>query len=152
MIRKRYTPILWLLIGLLLLSGCAREELTPIVIRITATPQPRTPTPVPPTPTEVPPTADSGEAAAPTEEEAAAPTEPPPTEVEGVDVDFNFVTPLSTIEELEPILLTVEEFDGVLTATGTAVSITITYDPSVTDVETLMEKMTQAGHPVEVSE
>ena len=150
MIQKRYTPILFLLIGFLLLSGCARAELTPIVIRITATPQPQTPTPVPPTPTEAPPT-EAPAAEQPTEAPAAEePTEAlAATEVEGVEVKFNFVTPLSTIEELEPVLLAVEEVEGVLTASGTAQNITVTYDPAVTDVETLMDALARTGNPVE---
>jgi hypothetical protein len=154
--KKLYTPILILLFALLF-SACQPAELTPIIIRMTATPAPRTATSVP-EPTEAPTQA----AAEPTEdtsgtssegEAASAPTEAPAeAEVEGVEVTFNFVTPLQTIEELEPLVLKVEAFEGVLLAHGNENTITITYDPDVTDVETLMSLLQQAGRAVEETE
>ena len=153
--KKLYTPILILLFAFLF-SGCQPAELTPIIIRITATPAPRTATPVP-EPTDVPtqaaaePTEDTSGSASGGEQES--PTEAPAeAEVVGVDVTFQFVTPLQTIEELEPFILKVEALDGVLTASGNENEITITYNPDVTDVETLMAGLEQAGKAVEEPE
>ncbi len=150
---KRSLTLWIILLTVLLVSACAPQPLTPIIIRITATPAPRTDTPEP---TPPPPTATLPADAVATEveeeptEAAPAPTDEPA--VEGQEVEFNWVTPLSTIEEFEPIREQVNEFDGVLSVSGNENSIRITYDPAVTSVETLMEELERIGQEVELVE
>lgn len=154
--KKFYPPIVILML-VLLLVGCQPAKLPPIITRVTATPLPRTATPVP-APTEVPteaapePTQETGDTTSetsPTESPAEAPPEP---EVEGVEVVFKYLTPFQTIEEVEPFIAKVDEFEGVLLANGDEGSITISYDPNVTDVATLMTLLDQAGKTVEEPE
>lgn len=139
MIPQRNAVASVLVVSLIALAGCGGGQAT------TATPPP-TPTSAPaetlapaatapqPTTTAVPPTATSAPAATATQA--------------GEKVTFEFVAPLSTIEELDPLLAAVEDVEGVLGASGSQVDITITYDPAVITVEELQAKMAEIGQPV----
>ncbi len=135
-----------LLVSPVFLAGCGGPATIPVtVIRMTATRPAVTNTPAPPTATSAP-----GATSAP-QTATSAPQPPQATSTEaGETVKFEFVTSLSTIEELEPILMLVEEFDGVLGASGSQVDITITYDPSVTTVEMLQQRMEEIGQAVKL--
>jgi hypothetical protein len=139
---KRYAVLSLVLIGILVLAACGGGEPEPTAA---PTAEPAAPTEPPPTVAAAPPSPTAGEPE-PTQEseqEEMAAEE---------DVRFEWVSPLSTIEELEPILLLVEDFDGVVAASGSERHIDITYNPDVTDVESLQAEMLQIGQPVEVVE
>ena len=143
MISQRILKTSLLLIGLVALAGCsggqqATTAAPPPAATATSasasTAIPPTATAVGPTAIPVPPTATTAPAATATQA--------------GEKVTFEFVAPLSTIEELDPLLAAVEDVEGVLGASGSQVDITITYDPAVITVEELQAKMAEIGQPV----
>ena len=75
------------------------------------------------------------------------PPEASPTSAE-TRVTFEFVSTLSTVEEVDHIKGLLEDTEGILAITGTEVSITITYDPNILTVEALRTKMELIGYPV----
>ena len=75
---------------------------------------------------------------------ASEPTEEPGT----TKVTFEFVTELETIEELDPIILDLEEVEGIVGLSGTEQTISITYDPDVLTEENIRTLMEQIGKPV----
>ena len=129
----------WLLVSLIVLAGCGGATTSPpTVIQMTATRPPSADTPAPPTVTSVSPTETS-------------PPEASPTSA-GTRVTFEFVSTLSTVEEVDHIKGLLEDTEGILAITGTEVSITITYDPNILTVEALRTKMEQIGYPVKSPE
>lgn len=160
MLNKKYFLPVFVFLLVFLLSACQPGELTPIVIRMTATQAPRTATPVPAA-TEVPTQVEEAPAEedtsgsngtseeSPTEVPAEAQTEEP---AETVEITFKFTTPFQTIEEVESFVQKIEALDGVELAHANETTITITYDPNVTDVDTLMVQLQQAGKAVEEPE
>jgi len=92
-----------------------------------------------PTATSEPPTATS--------EPPTAPPEPTATPV-SEQVTLKFVTPLGTIEELEPILQLIEQREGILGGFGSEIEITINYDPEVLTVDDVIALMEQINKPV----
>lgn len=139
---QRYAVLSLILIGTIVLVACGGGGAQPTP---TPTAEPMPPTEVAPEPTSPPPTVAAAPPS-PTVAEAAPTQE---EEIQGEEVRFQWRRPLSTIEELEPILLLVEDFDGVIAASGSEVNIDITYDPNVTSVEELQNQLQQIGQPVE---
>jgi aerobic carbon-monoxide dehydrogenase small subunit len=78
--------------------------------------------------------------AAPAAAAAAAPA--------GVSKEFEFATPLATIEEFEPLAAPIKEKAGVLEVSGSERTITIKWDPSKLDEAGVRKILTEAGHPL----
>ena len=66
----------------------------------------------------------------------------------GVSKDFQFVTPLATIEEFDPLAAAVKKNDGVTDVSGNERSITVKWDPAKLDETKVRTILTNAGHPV----
>src|SRR2546429_1576510 len=66
----------------------------------------------------------------------------------GTSKDFQFVTPLATIEEFDPLAATIKKSDGVLDVSGNERSITIKWDPAKLDETKVRTILTNSGHPV----
>lgn len=141
--QHRAFTVSWLLVSLTVLAGCGGGTTSPpTVIQMTATRPPSADTPVPPTVTSVSPTDTSSPEASPMPTPEASPTSAE------TKVTFEFVSTLSTVEEVDHIKGLLEDTEGILAITGTEVSITITYDPNILTVEALRTKMEQIGYPV----
>lgn len=150
---SKHIPILsMILVSLVVLTGCgSRTPLTPIVIRITATPPEIAETSEPAaSATAEQPTATSEPAAEATSEPEATATVEPPTVTPVTEmVDFEFVSALNTAEafdeEVGPEMLQVE---GVIRVGGNEIGIEITYDPEIVTEEELRDHLSLMGHPV----
>ncbi len=141
--QHRVFTVSWLLVSLIVLAGCGGGTTSPpTVIQMTATRPLSADTPAPPTVTSVSPTETSAPEASPTPAPEASPTSAE------TRVTFEFVSTLSTGEEVDHIRGLLEDTEGILAITGTEVSITITYDPNILTVEALRTKMEQIGYPV----
>jgi aerobic-type carbon monoxide dehydrogenase small subunit (CoxS/CutS family) len=66
----------------------------------------------------------------------------------GVAKEFEFATPLATIEEFEPMAAPIKEKPGVLEVSGSERTITIKWDPSKLDEAGVRKILIDAGHPV----
>ena len=66
----------------------------------------------------------------------------------GTSKDFQFVTPLATIEEFDPLAATIKKSDGVLDVSGNERSITIKWDAAKLDETKVRTILTNSGHPV----
>jgi len=66
----------------------------------------------------------------------------------GVSKDFQFATPLATIEEFDPLAATIKKSDGILDVSGNERSITIKWDPAKLDETKVRTILTNSGHPV----
>jgi xanthine dehydrogenase YagT iron-sulfur-binding subunit len=74
---------------------------------------------------------------------AAAPAAPA-----GTSKQFEFNTPLATIEEFEPMAAPLKEKAGILEVTGSERTITVQWDPAKIDEAGVRKLLTEAGHPV----
>ncbi len=66
----------------------------------------------------------------------------------GTSKDFEFVTPLATIEEFEPMASPIKTKPGVIDVTGSERTITIKWDPTKVDEAGVRKYLSDAGHPV----
>jgi len=66
----------------------------------------------------------------------------------GTSKDFEYVTPLATIEEFEPVAAPIRTKPGVIEVTGSERTITIKWDPTKVDEAGVRKYMSDAGHPV----
>jgi aerobic-type carbon monoxide dehydrogenase small subunit (CoxS/CutS family) len=83
---------------------------------------------------------------APIVQTAPATTAAPPA---GTSKDFQFVTPLATIEEFEPMAAPIKTKPGVIEVTGSERGITIKWDPAKVDEAGVRKYLSDAGHPVQ---
>jgi aerobic carbon-monoxide dehydrogenase small subunit len=65
-----------------------------------------------------------------------------------VSKDFEFVTPLPTIEEFEPMAAPIKQQPGIVEITGSQLTITVKWDPSKVDEAGVRKYLADAGHPV----
>jgi len=70
------------------------------------------------------------------------------TAVAGTSKDFEYVTPLATIEEFEPMAAPIKTKPGILEVTGSERTITIKWDPAKVDEAGVRKYLSDAGHPV----
>jgi aerobic-type carbon monoxide dehydrogenase small subunit (CoxS/CutS family) len=68
--------------------------------------------------------------------------------VQGVTKQFQFVTPLNTIEEFEPMAAPIKQRDGILEVSGDVLTITVKWDPAKLDEAKVRQILSDAGHPV----
>jgi aerobic-type carbon monoxide dehydrogenase small subunit (CoxS/CutS family) len=66
----------------------------------------------------------------------------------GTAKEFEYVTPLPTIEEFEPLAAGIKTKTGVVEVTGSERTITIKWDPSKVDEAAVRKYMADAGRPV----
>jgi len=66
----------------------------------------------------------------------------------GTAKQFEFATPLATIEEFEPLAGTIKEKAGILEVSGSECTITVKWDPSKLDEAAVRKILTDTGHPV----
>jgi len=79
-----------------------------------------------------------------TVEAAAAITSP----VNGVSKQFEFVTPLGTIEQFDDLALELKKREGILSVSGTERTVTPTWDPARLDEAGVRRILSETGHPV----
>ncbi|HEX8967683.1 MAG TPA: (2Fe-2S)-binding protein [Chloroflexota bacterium] len=72
---------------------------------------------------------------------AGAPTAP------GTSMDFQFATPLATIEEFEPVAAPIRTKPGIIDVTGSERTITVKWDPTKIDEAGVRKYLSDAGHP-----
>jgi hypothetical protein len=63
-------------------------------------------------------------------------------------VVLEFVTTLSTIEEVDHIADLLAERDGFLAVTGSEISVAVTYDPAILNVDQVKVVLAEIGYPV----
>lgn len=97
--------------------------------------------------TDVPPTDVPATDVAATETDIPATAEPTATKVT-IKVEFDYVTEFGTSEEIEPLLEDLLTFDGVLAASGSVFSVSITYDPDILTEDELRGILSEIGRPV----
>lgn len=79
----------------------------------------------------------------------ARPTAPAAAAVaNAVSKDFEFATPLATIEEFEPMAAPIKQQPGIVEITGSQLTITVKWDPSKVDEAGVRKYLSDAGHPV----
>ncbi|HEY3063887.1 MAG TPA: (2Fe-2S)-binding protein [Chloroflexota bacterium] len=66
----------------------------------------------------------------------------------GTAKQFEFNTPLATIEEFEPMASPLKEKAGILEVTGSERTITVKWDPAKIDEAGVRKLLTDTGHPV----
>ena len=66
----------------------------------------------------------------------------------GTSKDFEFVSPLATIEEFEPVASPIRTKPGIIEVTGSERTITIKWDPTKVDEAGVRKYLSDAGHPV----
>jgi carbon-monoxide dehydrogenase small subunit len=66
----------------------------------------------------------------------------------GTSKDFEFVSPLATIEEFEPVASPIRTKPGIIEVTGSERTITIKWDPTKVDEAGVRKYLAEAGHPV----
>jgi hypothetical protein len=152
-----------ILFGLLILTGCAATPAAPPTSPPTETPVPEpTETPVPedtatpvPEPTETPVPEDTATPVPePTETPVPEDTETPVPEDTAADesvteqIELDFVTPLSTVEEVDDIENLLHGVEGIISIRGNEVGLTITYDPEILTPDDVRREMSNIGHPV----
>src|SRR6266566_1083574 len=62
--------------------------------------------------------------------------------------DFQFVTPLATIEEFDPFAAGIKKNDGIVDVSGNERTVTIKWDPAKLDETKIRALLTAAGHAV----
>jgi aerobic-type carbon monoxide dehydrogenase small subunit (CoxS/CutS family) len=62
--------------------------------------------------------------------------------------EFEFASPLSTIEEFEPLAGPIKQKPGIVDVTGSQLTITVKWDPSRVDEAGVRKYLADAGHPV----
>ena len=85
--------------------------------------------------------------AAPVIVEAAKAAAPAPAAT-GASKDFQFVTPLGTIEDFDPFAEQLKPRDGILGVSGSERTITIKWDPAKLDETKVRDLLASLGHPV----
>jgi carbon-monoxide dehydrogenase small subunit/xanthine dehydrogenase YagT iron-sulfur-binding subunit len=65
----------------------------------------------------------------------------------GTSKDFEFATPLATIEEFEPVAAPLRTKPGIIDVTGSERTITIKWDPTKIDEAGVRKYLSDAGHP-----
>lgn len=68
--------------------------------------------------------------------------------VAGTSKDFEFVTPLATIEEFEPFASQLRTKTGILDVQGSVQGATVKWDPAKVDEAGVRKALADAGHPV----
>ena len=71
-----------------------------------------------------------------------------PAAVAGTSKEFEYVTPMATIEEFEPLASQIRTKAGVLEVTGSERTMTIKWDPSKVDEAGVRKYLADAGRPV----
>jgi aerobic-type carbon monoxide dehydrogenase small subunit (CoxS/CutS family) len=71
-----------------------------------------------------------------------------PAAVTGASKDFEYVTPMATIEEFEPLAAGIRTKTGVIEVTGSERTITVKWDPSKVDEAGVRKYLADAGRPV----
>jgi hypothetical protein len=66
----------------------------------------------------------------------------------GQTKEFEFATPLATIEEFDPVAAPIRQRPGILEVSGSERTITIRWDPSKLDESGVRQILTETGHPV----
>jgi aerobic-type carbon monoxide dehydrogenase small subunit (CoxS/CutS family) len=66
----------------------------------------------------------------------------------GTAKDFEFVIPLSTIEDFEPMAEPLKTKPGIIEISGSQATVTVKWDPSKTDEAAVRQLLADAGHPV----
>ena len=61
---------------------------------------------------------------------------------------FEFVTPLGTIEQFDDLSLELKKRPGIVGVSGSERTITPVWDPSKLDESKVRQALTEAGHPV----
>jgi hypothetical protein len=88
----------------------------------------------------------------PTEPPTAEPTEPPVSEATAEAaserIELDFVTPLSTVEQVEDIESLLHNVEGIISIRGNEVGLTITYDPAILTPDDVRRQMSNIGFPV----
>jgi aerobic carbon-monoxide dehydrogenase small subunit len=79
---------------------------------------------------------------------ASTPTSASSAPVPGVSKEFEFVQPLATIEDFEPMAGQVREKPGIIEVTGSQVTVTVKWDPTKVDEAGVRKYLADAGHPV----
>jgi carbon-monoxide dehydrogenase small subunit len=69
--------------------------------------------------------------------------------VAGTSKDFQFVTPLATIEEFDPMAAPIKTKPGILDVSGSVIQITVKWDPAKIDEAGVRKILSDAGHPVQ---
>jgi len=80
--------------------------------------------------------------------QAAPATTTAPAAPAGVTKEFEFATPLATIEEFEPMAAPIKEKPGILEVSGSERTISVKWDPSKVDEAGVRKILTDTGHPV----
>lgn len=144
------------LFGLLILTGCtAVPAAPPPAPPPTETPVPEpTETPVPePTETPVPedtatPVPEPTETPVPEDTETPVPEDTAADEPVTERIELDFVTPLSTVEEVDDIESLLHDVEGIISIRGNEVGLTITYDPAILTPDDVRQQMSNIGFPV----
>jgi aerobic-type carbon monoxide dehydrogenase small subunit (CoxS/CutS family) len=66
----------------------------------------------------------------------------------GQSKEFEFATPLATIEEFDPVASPIRQRPGIQEVSGSERTITIRWDPSKLDESGVRQILTETGHPV----
>jgi aerobic-type carbon monoxide dehydrogenase small subunit (CoxS/CutS family) len=72
----------------------------------------------------------------------------PPPAVASVSKQFQFATPLDTIEQFDPFASTIRKIDGIVDVAGDVQTITVKWDPAKQDETKVRKILSDAGHPV----
>ncbi len=80
--------------------------------------------------------------------EAAKPATAPPPAVTGVSKEFQFASPLATIEEFDPFAEQLRKREGVLDVSGNERSVTVKWDPAKLDETKVRDLLASLGHAV----
>jgi len=80
--------------------------------------------------------------------QATAPAPAAPAAAASTQKDFEFVQPLATIEDFEPMAGPVKEKPGIVEISGSQATVTVKWDPAKTDEATVRKYLADAGHPV----
>jgi hypothetical protein len=68
--------------------------------------------------------------------------------VAGTQKEFEFATPLPTIELFEPLAGPLKQLSGILEISGSERTITIKWDPAKVDEAGVRKYLADSGHPV----
>ena len=66
----------------------------------------------------------------------------------GTSKEFEYVTPMATIEEFEPLASQIKTKAGILEVTGSERTMTIKWDPARVDEAGVRKYLADAGRPV----
>ncbi len=79
--------------------------------------------------------------------QAAAPASAPAAATT-TSKDFEFVSPLATIEDFEPMAGPIKQKPGIVEMSGSQATVTVKWDPSKVDEAAVRRYLADAGHPV----